>query len=296
MSGMDEKSFSAPGARVLVVDDARMNLAAAVGLLKCFGMQVDTANGGAEAVERAAANRYDLILMDRLMPEMDGPEALRRIRARADGASRDAPVICLTADKVKDARERCLAEGFSDYLPKPVGGAELAAMLMRHLPADKVRTEKGGAAAEGAGQKAESGGADAFAPLRGAGIDPRSGLTYSGGDEALYRSLLSRYAGEAEEKASAMRGFFEARDWKNYGIQAHSLKSGSKMIGAAALSALAAALEHAANEGNGEAVAKGHAAVMARYAETASAIRALCPPGDEAEEDGDDDILEFLPD
>ena len=268
MTGLE--TFRAPEARVLVVDDTRMNLAAVVGLLKYYGMRIDAATGGAEAVELAAANRYDLILMDRLMPEMDGPEALRRIRARADGLSRNTPAICFTADTVGGARERAKVEGFADYLAKPVGGAELGAMLLRHLPADKVVREKRKTAAKGTGEKAENGEADAFAPLRGVGIDPRSGLAYSAGDEALYRSLLSRYAGEAEEKARTMEGFFEARDWKNYGILAHSLKSGSKMIGAAALSALAAALEHAAKGGNGEAAAKGHAAVMTRYAETPS--------------------------
>ena len=286
----NEATVHAPEARVLVVDDAGVNLAVLVGLLKHTGIRIDTATGGAEAVKRAAANRYDLILMDRLMPEMDGAEALRRIRALEDGPGRRAPVICLTADADIGARERRMTEGFTDYLAKPVDHAALFAMLTRHLPPDKARFGKREEAAAGPGGPEE----EAHAPLREAGIDTRTGLGYCGNDEALYRSMLSRYAREAKEKAPAMRRFLEARDWKNYAILVHALKSGSRMIGAAALGESAAALEKAANEGNGEAVEKGHAALMARYGETASAILAVLPPADEAAGD-DGDILEFMP-
>ncbi len=133
------ESVKAPGARVLVVDDTKMNLMVLASLLKKTEAMVDTAASGAEAVEKAAKTAYDLILMDQRMPGMDGTEAMHNIRSTEGGASSAAPVICLTADDVSGAKEKYLAEGFADYLTKPVESAALKAMLFEHLPADKIQ-------------------------------------------------------------------------------------------------------------------------------------------------------------
>ena len=111
-----QETFRAPDAHILIVDDTKMNLTVAVGLLKRTEIQIDTALCGEEAVELAQTKVYDIILMDQRMPKMDGTEALPLIRAQADGANRETPVICLTADAVIGAKERYMAEGFTDYL------------------------------------------------------------------------------------------------------------------------------------------------------------------------------------
>ena len=132
------KSFTAPTARILVVDDTRTNLMVVTCLLKKTQVMVDTADSGAESVKLAAENAYDVILMDQRMPEMDGTEALHRIRETEGGACCDTPVICFTADAVVGAKDKYLEEGFSDYITKPVDGYNLEKMLLKYLPAEKV--------------------------------------------------------------------------------------------------------------------------------------------------------------
>ena len=108
-----------PGRRVLVVDDSRINLMVARGLLAPYSMQVDVAPGGQEALVLASQNKYDMILMDHMMPEMDGVETLHAIRDLGGHNSR-VPVIALTANAVDGTREILLAEGMQDFISKPI--------------------------------------------------------------------------------------------------------------------------------------------------------------------------------
>ena len=290
------ESFRAPEARVLVVDDTRMNIAVAVGLLKDTELQVDTATSGSEAIELARQLPYDIILMDQRMPQMDGTEAMRRIRAQDDGANRETPFICLTADAISGARERYLAEGFTDYLSKPIDGATLERMLLKYLPASKVELRVSEDRADGRAETAEvlAGGAlagETYAALRAAGVDCVTGLSYCQNDEELYLSVLRDYAAECDGRVAGLRQAFDARDWEAYGISTHALKSSSRMIGASDLADLALRLEQAADAANADAVAAEHDALLARYQQVCEAIRACCP----AAEDDDPEILEFLP-
>ncbi len=124
-----------------------MNLTVATALLKDTLVQIDTAGDGEEALRLAQSNAYDLILMDQRMPKMDGVEALHRLRAQEDSLNRDTPVICLTADAVIGAKERYMAEGFTDYLAKPIDSQALEQMMLRCLPAEgSPATETDGAA------------------------------------------------------------------------------------------------------------------------------------------------------
>ena len=290
-AGPYRESFRAPEARVLIVDDTKMNLTVVAGQLKNTLVRIDTASGGAEAVEMAKATVYDVILMDQRMPEMDGTEALRRIRALAGGANARTPVICLTADAVIGAKERYLSEGFSDYLTKPVDGRALEKMLMKHLPPDKVEILRGEeTAAPEAGAPLPDGG---LAKLREAGIDTDTGLRYCRGETDFYRTVLSEYAQGGPEKAERLRRCFEAEDWKNYAVLVHALKSASKMIGAQALSERAAALERAADAGDAAAVRAAHAAMLDSYGKTVTAVREAFPAPEPAAEE--DDVMEFEP-
>ena len=286
----------APDARVLVVDDTKMNLMVSVSLLKGTGIRVDTALSGAEAITLAQKNAYDVIFMDQRMPEMDGTETLRRIRQAEDSPNGRTPVICLTADAVVGARERYLAEGFSDYLAKPVNGGKLEAMLAKYLPAGKIVTaadEKANGPEEDETAVPEDG--DEYALLREAGIDPDTGLHYCQGDGELYRSLLADYCLEYPEKSAAVRRTFRVQDWKNYGIYVHALKSSSRMLGAGDLSAAAARLEAAANSGDGDTSRNEHEKMLAGYEIVAGAIRSFAGTP-EAEVDPEAGVFEFEPD
>ena len=117
--------------RVLVVDDSPVNAIVAVGMLERFGLQVDVAEDGEQALERLPSGAYDAVLMDCQMPGIDGFEATRRWRLRESGDR--LPVIAVTANAVPGDRERCLAAGMDDYLAKPFDLNELGALLQRHL-------------------------------------------------------------------------------------------------------------------------------------------------------------------
>ena len=285
------ETFHAPDARILVVDDTKMNLTVTASLLKSTEMQIDKALSGAEAIALAEQNTYDVILMDQRMPEMDGTETLRRIRQLKNNPNTDVPVICLTADAIIGAKEKYLAEGFSDYLTKPVDGRRLEKMLMKYLPKEKVITA-GEEKSDIPEPPAAPGNEDDYAPLRGAGIDPGTGLNYCQGDDGLYRSLLAEFAMDYPKKTELLRRYYGSQDWKDYCIHVHSLKSSSRMIGVQDLSDMAARLEAAANAGDAETIRREHGPAMARYEAVTDAVRSVI-----REEDGEEEpeVLEFAP-
>ncbi len=125
--------FTAPDARVLVVDDIEINLSVAEAMLDAFAIRPDLAGSGEEAVRMAAATRYDLIFMDHMMPDMDGVEATRLIRC-LDGGSAAAPIVALTANVLKDAQEMFLQNQIDDFLAKPLELSALNTCLRRWLP------------------------------------------------------------------------------------------------------------------------------------------------------------------
>ena len=259
--------FRAPEASILVADDTQMNLTVVTGLLKETEIRIDTAPGGREAVEMAEKARYDLILMDQRMPGMDGTEAMHRIR-QAKGPNAQTPFICLTADAVVGAKERYLAEGFTDYISKPVSGTELEEKIMAHLPLEKILP-----AAEQAGKSAGGQAEDAFASLRLAGIDPEKGLKYSRNDTALYSELLNEYAHDAKKKTAELRRCYEEKDWEDYTVFVHALKSSSALIGAGRLSEMAANLEEAAKTGDTAFIQAEHAAMITEFARVTEGIK-----------------------
>ena len=282
------ESFRAPDCRILVVDDTRMNIAVTVGLLQKTGLQMDTAQKGEDALELLRKTPYDLVLMDQRMPGMDGVETLHRLREDKFGLNAAIPVICMTADAIIGAKERYTGVGFTDYLPKPVNGEALERMVVRYLPADKVTMIREDGSRETGEEKVP------YTALREAGIDPDTGLGYCRQDRALYLTLLREYARSAEEKAPCMQQYFEARDWKQYRILAHSLKSSSRMIGLESLAEKAAALEAAADRENEAVILEAHPAAMEQYRQAAEAIRRAIGGGEDPS-GPEEDVIEFAP-
>ncbi len=139
-----QEAFHAPDARILVVDDMPVNLTVIQGLLKKTMVAVETATSGAEAVEKASRQKYDVIFIDHMMPGMDGIETLGELQKLPD--SEKTAYIALTANAISGSRELYLDAGFSDYLSKPVDSRKLEEMLMAHLPPEKLQTREAPAA------------------------------------------------------------------------------------------------------------------------------------------------------
>ena len=133
------ESFHASDARLLVVDDTRMNLTVIRGLLKATRVQIDTAESGKEALSLVKKRVYDIIFLDQRMPGMDGIETLREMKRMYGNKNHDTPVIMLTANAVAGAREMFLEEGFDDYLTKPINGRKLEKTIYDYLPKDKLQ-------------------------------------------------------------------------------------------------------------------------------------------------------------
>ena len=134
----DETTLYAPGARVLVVDDNEMNLDVMEGLLRDTKIRVDLADSGQMCIERVKTHEYDCILLDQMMPGMNGAETLRALKEQ-DLLGR-TPVIALTADAIVGARENYLSMGFKDYISKPVKYERLEQVLKAYIPAEKQMT------------------------------------------------------------------------------------------------------------------------------------------------------------
>ncbi|MBE7004850.1 MAG: response regulator, partial [Ruminococcaceae bacterium] len=236
----DRERFTAPDACVLMVDDTAMNLMVFKGLLKRTGVQVDTAVSGDEGLSLAGKKKYDMIFLDHMMPEKDGIETLHELRAQLGNPNLKTPLICLTANAISGAREKYLAEGFDDYLTKPIDAAKLEEMLMRYLPKEKLL------AAESGGEEKQS--AEPFAAEID-GIDAAAGMENCGGADT-FRGALELFYRSVGAKADEIESLWRGGDLKNYTVKVHALKSSARTIGASELSERAKAMEEAGNAGD----------------------------------------------
>ena len=132
------EQFTAPTARILIVDDIEMNLTVASGLLKNTEIMIDTALSAKNALIHTEKKTYDVIFIDDRMPGMGGIEMLKELRSRKSNQNCNKPCIVLTANAISGAREQYMKEGFEDYLSKPIDAAELEKTLLRYLPGDKI--------------------------------------------------------------------------------------------------------------------------------------------------------------
>ena len=251
--------FTAPNVRILVVDDAPMNLAVISGLLKRTKIQVDTADSGEECIEKFAVKAYDLVFLDHRMPGMDGPETLVQIRKRFPAKLDETPIISLTANAVSGAREEYIALGFWDYLSKPVMAEELEEMLLRALPPEKIVAQE---PSDAETEEPETPLPDWLSaiPL----LDTEKGVNFCGGN-VEYLEALSLFERSIKFHATEIDRFWKAKDYDAYTIKVHSLKSMAKSVGATELSTLAAELEAAGKDGDAASIEAGTGALLSLY-------------------------------
>ena len=281
-----KENFHAPTAQILIVDDTVMNLTVAKGLLKKTRVMIDTAMSGEESIELAKEKAYDLILMDQRMPGMDGITAMHHIKEDGNGLNAGTPVICLTADAVSGAREKYLSEGFEDYITKPIDSRALLDALLKYLPKDKIKIVE----TKQVEKTVEAVCENSFESKL---IDKKVGLGYCNGDKEFYETLLSEYVSESKDKAHLIKETYENKDWNNYGIYVHSLKSTSKMIGATELSEIAAELEAAAGKEDVATIDAKQDKMCGLYEDVLKEITDKF--GIKQTDNSNEDIMEFMP-
>ena len=236
-----QTSFTAPDAKILLVDDNKVNLKVAEGLLRPYMMHIETADSGKQAINMIQSRIYDLVFMDHMMPQLDGVEATKIIRGLEDERFRTMPIIALSANAVRGAREMFLEAGMNDFVPKPIEMRIMDRALRKWLPNNKIISNRYSEEEEPKEETVRDTGESLS--WRMEGIDVAVGMKYSGGDENLYREILSDYMDSIEEKADVIEKAVEEGDLETYTIEVHSLKSTSKSIGAVELSELALDLE-----------------------------------------------------
>ena len=257
--------------RILLAEDNPINQRVALKTLEKLGYQADAVGNGAEALEALASRRYDLVLMDVQMPEMDGMEATRRIRdPRSAVRDHNVPIVALTAHAMKEDRDACLAAGMNDYLSKPVKPDELTAALARWTgrrpglePAVGLtrgaRAAEAAAAAEAPAEPAAAAetqaepAAQAELAATGAGeppvFDEAVLLNLLGGDREAAAEIAAEFLKDAPLQVAALREALAAGDAALARRQAHTLKGASANVGAEALRAVAHAAELACADG-----------------------------------------------
>ncbi|MBR4724617.1 MAG: response regulator [Lachnospiraceae bacterium] len=244
------EKFTAPDAKVLVVDDNEMNLKVFISLIKKTKIQCDTADSGDQGIAMTKENKYDMIFLDHMMPGKDGIETLHEMMGLEGNPNLDVPKICLTANAISGAREKYLAEGFDDYLTKPIDPDTLEEMLARYLPGEKIMP-----AESDAGNEKE-------ADREPEKIDPRcekmltmlKGITQINEDIGIdntgspteYLQILQIFYGTIDEKIEEMTGLLAEEKIKDFTIKMHAFKSSAKIVGANQLGEDAQQLENAA--------------------------------------------------
>ena len=297
----DDEEISFPGVRVLVVDDEPMNLIVSAGMLRRYGMYVTTCESGQEAIELCRQNEYDVILMDHMMPVMDGVEAMKRIRSDQTRIKAVTPIIAFTANSVSSAREMFKRNGFDGFIAKPVDNVELERVLKHVLPPalivkGKAKNHKKDVKQTVTGPiedvkkqiPAFNPKDDLFDRLKAVDVDVFTGMHYCQDEPDFYKTILEQYRKESSVKKQRMADALENGILEDYATQVHAIKSSSKMIGAGKLSEKAKALEDAAKRGDMEAVKASHKDMIDLYDIVLGAIK----PEDEIKEDVKESVKE----
>ena len=248
-----EPMFQAPEAKVLVVDDNAMNRKVFGYLMKQSETEVYQAASGQECLELAKEHRFDIIFMDHMMPEMDGVEALHRLREE-ENLCHESRVVALTANAVGDARAYYIGEGFDEFLSKPIMPEKLERILEEFLPGSYR------AAGDGTSGPTQTGGEEReevseLIPIDG--VDWNYAMTHFPDEDMLLHSVRDFYKmmnHEADKLEELFPEIDQSEKLEAYGIQVHGMKSAAASVGIVPLAGCAKMLEDAAKEGDAETV------------------------------------------
>lgn len=254
--------FIAPEAHILLVDDNELNLVVAKELLKPLRMQIDTAENGLQAVKMVRGSQYDLVLMDHMMPVMDGIEAAKAIRALPEDKYQKLPIIALTANAMVDARKEFLNAGMNGFVAKSIDFARICNQLKLWLPKDLVRDVPK--------EEAKKLLADDLSDREIQPEDPQMGFSFEegvnhcGSKAALMKTIRIFYR-TIDSKADKIEQCLKEGLISDYVVEVHALKSSALLIGAVPLSEAAKELEGYGKQGKTELLEEKTPDLLAMY-------------------------------
>lgn len=234
----NQETFTAKKAKVLVVDDNVVNLKVAAGIFKKYGIDIAVALSGEDGIRKIENEKYDLVLMDMVMPDMTGDEVLRVLRAKEDKYFKEIPIVALTAQNGSNVREEIMEFGFQDYLAKPIKTRYLEKCLLEFLPEELIVKIK----AEG---KSEAIKAQQSVERPPSGLNTEKGLLNIGFNKDAYAAILNTYYTEGVKYLDTLPLLLEVNDIRLFTTNVHGIKSSSASIGAMEVSALFKELEFA---------------------------------------------------
>lgn len=257
----DTCKFKVVNYEVLVVDDNPVNLMVADGLMKSYGMIVDQAPGGEEAIEACKKKNYDLILMDQMMPEVDGITALKEIRKLSEHYKNESKIVVLTADAMSGVRDRLIAEGFDEYLCKPMELHRLEETLKKFVPAQCIVSDN--APSENSAKTKIEDALNRSGHVKNEidtkDLSEKIGISEeiilkkvsdSGGSFEDYVNICAIACKHADAKEEKLRESLASSDYRKFAVEMQGLKSSMATIGATELSDRAKELAKAGKEGN----------------------------------------------
>ncbi len=235
--------------RVLLVEDGQINREVGRAMLENFGCRVEIASNGLEAVRLVESDRFDLILMDCQMPEMDGWEAARKIREVEKGGP-VTPIIAMTAFMMEAEIKRCRDAGMDDYLGKPFSLRDLCGVLNRWLlPSEVVDTIQGGAGLR-AGSDAEQGRVDKAPHSIDLEVLNKTCRMLGSAAPSMMQNIIEIYLADSHRLVQELRRAFESQEPDALGVAAHTLKSSSANLGANVLAGLCGEAERLTRSGS----------------------------------------------
>ncbi len=261
-------------AKILVVDDVEMNLKVAQSYIRQTGAKVDLASSGAQCLDMIYQEKYDIIFLDHMMPEMNGVETLAAMKKAKGHLNVSTPVIALTANAIIGAKESYLKEGFTDYLSKPIVEKELMNLLRSYLPNELIELECNTDSGHNSGNIEEMQAIKEKQTLeeRFPYLNVEDGMAYCMNNEDFYLDIIETFINE--DKRKLLEKEYSSSDWNSYQVHMHALKSTSLTIGANELSEHVKALELAVKEGNYSFVREHHVQVMREYDKLMERLRA----------------------
>ena len=238
-NSLNTKEINITNTHVLVTDDNLLNLKVIRNTLEYYGLTVDTATSGSEAIQLCSKTSYDIVFMDQMMPYMDGIETMKQIRLLSShyAPASSGKIIALTANAIIGVRNELLETGFDEYLSKPIQFSELERILKQFIPKHKFTAQKENRAETSASL-------EDLLPQ----VDIAAGLSHCYGDKNFYIEILHILYEDAPKQLDTLCTLFDQKDYSKFIIQMHNLKTQLLNIGYNLLAEDARALEYAGRE------------------------------------------------